>query len=184
MKIYCDDCRRKFESRYHLNYHLSSATPCRDPYAEPSKDQPNTSLQNMPDEVLYIISDFLMFVDIVNFIRALPRLLICHGMKTLWMRRMDRHHPRFIPRKMHVSIYWLIANESKLLHIENFINIRLQGKNSRDYAWLEEYHNTVYRTHRKGIACRRTRIWHLSEYLTKYRNTIAKPGPIKRSIWF
>ena len=29
--------------------------------------------------------------------RTLPRLLLCHGMKTLWLRRMDyQHHPRFV----------------------------------------------------------------------------------------
>ena len=41
-KIYCEDCRRKFQSVYHLNHHLSSVMPCRDAYGEPRIDEPNT----------------------------------------------------------------------------------------------------------------------------------------------
>ena len=132
----------------------------QDPYAEPSKSQPNMSLQNMPDEVLYIISDHLLFVDLANFICGLPRLLICHGMETLWSRRMDRHHPKFALRKMYVSIYCLIANEMKVWSIEHFIYIRSQGKNSYDDASLEEYHRLFSRSHLTGDTCRYARIWH------------------------
>ena len=138
----------------------------------------------MPDEILCIISGFLLFKDLVNFIWALPRLFVCQGMRALWMRRMNREHPRFNPYKMHVSAYWLIANESKLLQIESFINIYLQGDNSRDYDDVEEYHNAVYRLYWKDIPCRRARIWNLSQYVTKYENVMRRPGPFNRRILF
>ena len=98
--IYCEDCRGKFQSLYHLNCHLSSAIPCGDPYDDPSIHEPDTLIQHMPEEILYIISDFLLFQDLVNFIWALPRLLVCQGMRTLWMQRMNQQHPRFNPFKM------------------------------------------------------------------------------------
>ena len=85
---------------------------------------------------------------------------------------------------MHVSVYWLMANESKLLRIESFINIRLQGNDSRDYADVDEYHNSVYRTFWEGNACRRARIWNLNQYLTKYDKALWKPGPLNRWILF
>ena len=183
-KIYCEDCRRKFQSVYHLNHHLSSAIPCRDAYDEPSIDEPHTLLQHMPEEVLYLVSDFLLYIDLVNFICALPRLLVCHGMKVLWMRRMNRRHPRFNPYKMHVSVYWLLANELKVLRIENFLIIRLQGENSRDYADVVNYHDSVYRTFRKGGTCRRARIWNIKQYLIKYDKSLWRPGPLNRWILF
>jgi hypothetical protein len=182
--IYCEDCRRKFQSLHHLNYHLSSAIPCRDPYDGPSIDEPHTLIQHMPEEILYIISDFLLFKDLVNFICALPRLLVCQGMRTLWMQRMNRQHPRFNPSKMHVSTCWLIANETKLLEIESFINIYMQGNNSRDYDGMEEYHNAIYRLYWNGIPCRRARIWNLSQYARKYNNAMWRRGPLDRWILF
>jgi hypothetical protein len=182
--IYCEDCRRKFQSLYHLNYHLSSAMPCRDSREGPSIDEPHTLIQHMPEEILYLICDFFLFKDLVNFICALPRLLVCHGMKTLWSQRMNRQHPRFNPSKMHVSMCWLIANETKLLEIESFINIYMQGNNSRDYDDMEEYHNAIYRLYWNGIPCRRARIWNLNQYARKYNNAMWRRGPLDRWILF
>ena len=183
-RIYCEDCRREFQSRYHLNHHLSSAIPCRDPYGEPSIDEPNTSLQHLPEEVLYLICDFLLLEDLVYFIRALPRLLVCQGMRTLWTQRMNRRHPRFNPYKMHVSAYWLIANESKLLQIESFMNLYMQGNNPLGYDGMEKYHNTAYKLFWKGAPSRRARIWHLSQYVTKYNDVMLRPGSLDRWILF
>ena len=190
-KIYCEDCRRKFESRYHLKYHLSTTAPCRNPYIEPSKDRPYTSLQNMSDEVLYLISDFLLLKDLVSFIEALPRLLICHGMKTLWIERMDRRHPRFTSRKMYTSVHWLIANERKLLSIDHFIYTRSQGNDFDDNVNLEEYHRLFKRDARsrsRSSTCRHARIWYLQGYLNKWSRAMSRainePGPLKTSILF
>ena len=124
------------------------------------------------------------FKDLVNFIWALPRLLVCQGMRTLWMQRMNRQHPRFNPFKMRVSACWLIANETKLLQIESFINIYMQGNNSRNYDDMEEYHNAVYRLYWNGIPCRRARIWNLSQYVRKYNNAVWRPDRLNRWILF
>ena len=170
--IYCEDCRRKFESSYHLKYHLSTSVPCRDPYSkEPSKDRPYTSLQNMHDEVLYLISDFLLLKDLVNFIEALPRLLTCHGMKTLWIERMDRRHSRFTSRKMYTSVQWLRANEKKLSSIDYFIYTRSQGNYPDGKVDSEEYYRLFKRGARSSStsnACRHARIWYLQGYLNKW----------------
>ena len=170
-KIYCEYCRRKFESRYHLKYHLSTTAPCRNPYIEPSEDRPYTSLQNMSDEVLYLISDFLLLKDLVSFIEALPRLLICHGMKTLWIERMDRRHPRFTSRKMYTSVQWLRANEKKLSSIDYFIYTRSQGNYPDGKVDSEEYYRLFKRDARSSstsIRCRHARIWYLQGYLNKW----------------
>ena len=111
---YCEKCRRKFESKYHL----SITAPCRNPYIERSKDKPPHTLlllQNMSDKIFYLISDFILLKDLVDFIRAFSILLICHGMKkTLWLRRkMDyQHPPKFVPNKMtDVKICcWMMRN--------------------------------------------------------------------------
>ena len=169
---YCEECRRKFESKYHLKYHLSITAPCRNPYIERSKDKPHTLLQNMSDEILYLISDFLLLKDLVNFIRALPRLLICHGMKTLWLRRMDYQHPRFVPNKMtDVKICWLMRNNLALLNIDHFINNRSQGDNSHvDEDW-RKYRRLFVKNPRGAstfTSCNRhERIWNFQQYLNK-----------------
>ena len=189
---YCEECRRKFESRYHLKYHLSTSAPCRDPYVERSKDAPHTLLQNMSDEILYLVSDFLLLRDLVSFIQALPRLLICHGMKTLWMRRTNHRHPRFTPRKMrNITVGWLIHNEIKLLSIDHFIYVRCQGDNSHaDVDW-KEYHRLFVKNSRSrltsGTSCsRHARIWNLQEYLNKWRRRAIsnQRGPLATSLLF
>ena len=183
-KIHCDDCRQKFESHHHWNHRLLAAALCPDPYAEPSEDPPNMLLQNMLYDVLYIVADFLLFKDLANYICALPRLLVCHGMKTLWAWRMNRHHLRFGPHKMNVSIYWLIANKMKLLHIGHFITIRSQGRISRDDGCLEAYHRFLYLSDRLKYGCRHAWIWHLHDYVKEYREVMAKPGPLQTSVLF
>ena len=96
--------------------------------------------------------------------------------------RMDRRHPSFAPCKMYVNINYFIANEMKLLRIKYFINIRSQGKNSCDDGSLAEYHRSVSQSHQTGDACRYARIWHLREYMSKYRILIPEHGPFKTSI--
>ena len=178
-KIYCENCRRKFESSYHLKYHLSTVVQCRDPYSEPSRDVPKTLLQHMSEEVLYLISDFLLLKDLVNFIHAMPRLLICQGMKILWMRRMDRRHPRFTPRKMHITVSWLVANHFKFLSIDKFICIESQGNDSHDEVDPADYHIFFVpsRLNSGGLPCRHLRIWYLQQYLQN------EPRPLWRILF-
>ena len=138
---YCEKCRRKFESKYHL----SITAPCRNPYIERSKDKPPHTLlllQNMSDKIFYLISDFILLKDLVDFIRAFSILLICHGMKkTLWLRRkMDYQHPKFVPNKMtDVKICWMMRNNLTLLNIDHLINNRSQGDDNShvDEDWRE-----------------------------------------------
>ena len=180
---YCEDCRRKFESRYHLKYHLSTTAPCRDPYVERSKDAPHTLLQNMSDEILYLVSDYLLLRDLVSFIQALPRLLICHGMKTLWMRRTNHRHPRFTPGKMrNITVGWLMYNEIKLLSIDHFIYVRCQGDNDShavDVVDWQEYHRLFVKNSRPfswlltsdKMSCSRqyAHIWNFQDSIEKWR---------------
>ena len=136
----------------------------------------------MPDEILYLISDFLLLKDLVNFIQALPRLLICHGMKTLWMRRMDDQHPRFMPHKMADDIiknYWLMNNEMRLLSMDHFINIRCQGYySSHADEDRREYHKLFVKNSRGA-----SRIWNFRQYLSKWRRraTRNRRGPTTTS---
>ena len=79
-KIYCKNCKRIFISKYHLQFHLKAVS------CSLTDSKPFLRLENLEEHILVKIAEYLILPNLASFIIALPRLLICHGMKTVWLK--------------------------------------------------------------------------------------------------
>ena len=118
---YCQNCKRKFETRMHLYQHLK-LEKCV--YYGGS---PWVSFIFLPEPALLLILRMLSLVDFVNALMADDRLLLTHGVRLLWRFRMRTEHPK---------CYWIKCNLKILRLLDHCINDRRQGsltnKTARD----------------------------------------------------
>ncbi len=81
----------------------------------------------MPDDVLYEILDHLHLPDMINTFQAFPTFILVHGVRNLWISRMDRTHISFTTEKSKISWNWVFENERLLRKYDLFIFARNQG---------------------------------------------------------
>ncbi len=74
----CVRCKTQFESIFHLENHLCEG---KSRY----RGKPRLRLQNLHDAVILSIARHLSLLDLVSFIDALPRLMIIHGLRKVWL---------------------------------------------------------------------------------------------------
>ena len=83
-KIYCKNCKRIFISTHHLQFHLESVSCVL------TDNKPFIKLESLEEHILVEISEYLILPYLASFITALPRLLICHGIKAVWLKAVMR----------------------------------------------------------------------------------------------
>ena len=98
----------------------------------------------MNEEDLIKIASYLDLQNLVNMIVALPRLLICHGMRVLWINTFERC--RFTPWK------WICRNVVDIRDIDLFFIARKQGR----------------------IYCHESISWYFSTYINGLKNCISR----------
>lgn len=144
-KIWCHKCKRIFASMYHLKNHKLQK-------CQPNNGIPYLSLQHMNEEELIRITAYLDLKNLINLIIALPRLLIVHGMRVLWMRTFE--NCRYTPWR------WICRNVQEIRDIDFFFVALKQGKMD-DYESLSSYFSS-YINGIKNCETRRACIWWIS----------------------
>ena len=81
-KIWCQTCNRPFISEHHLLNHKQYRCKL-------NRAPPQFLLQHINDEDLIKIASYLDLQSLVSMITALPRMIICHGMRALWMNTFE-----------------------------------------------------------------------------------------------
>ncbi len=106
-KNHCCKCKRKFVSKYHLNWHKVQKTEC---VSNPD-GHPYCSVECLDDASMLCILDYLPFRDLVNFSISMPKVLYYHGFKGLWQRRSRRYYeipPNVFSNREYVSkVKWV-----------------------------------------------------------------------------
>ena len=145
-RVFCSKCKRIFISIYHLYHHQENF--CR--YAE---KRPFLSLEILNEEILVEIARFLPLKSLLSLIKALPRLLLAHGMKSVWDRT-------FLNDRM-VALFrcdWMKKNLRMIRSVDYFLIARDQGRYRRNSVhartYAKQYCNR--KNHREN---RRTILW-------------------------
>ncbi len=83
----CLICKTNFESNFHLENHECQGM-------SRYRGKPRMRLQNLHDEVILCIIEHLNVYELVNFIDALPKIKLIHGLKKLWLEKYPLHKIR------------------------------------------------------------------------------------------
>ena len=127
-------------------------------------------LRAMPDDVIYNILDNLHLQDMVNTFQALPTFILVHGVRNLWIIRMDRNHKSFTPDKCKIEWNWVFDNDRLLRKYDLFIVARNQGDlDIRDNQVLDylEYEALISMTPTWGQN-RQMTLWGIKNYRLLY----------------
>ena len=112
-RIFCTRCKLIFQSLLELNHHR--LFPCK--YRE---NKPHLSLEFLGENILVEIADRLAFQDLTSFIIALPRLMIAHGTRRIWLRAIIKTET--------YSHSWIRRNLNHLHLIDHFMIALKQGQ--------------------------------------------------------
>ena len=81
-RFYCLTCKSKFESEFHMGIHVCTGKTSL-------YGKPRVRLQNVHDEILYQIMKHLNIHDLTNFLVALPRGKLVHGLLKIWLIKYE-----------------------------------------------------------------------------------------------
>lgn len=144
----CARCRRAFKSRYHLKFHREIGC-----FLHKSHALPFLSLECLDEEMLTLIASYLDFESLCKLLESLPRLLLCHGMKSLWNRVLFREANCEIGRCAFISNNW-----RRLRFYDVFFEGRDQGRYSARTIRCKNF-ILKYKNKDDWRACRRKTLW-------------------------